>query len=187
MSRVDTHLRFAAILGICIAILMLTIAYAVMGESLSVHGSAKMEAASWNIHFADLSASVVGKATYTLPTFSNTILTNFDVLLTAPGDSVTFHFRVVNDGTLSAKLTDIVKSIPKCSGTNSHDEEVVCHQLNYMLLEDDGTELTPGFVLYNNSFKMMKLVIEYPKTATQLPEESVIIHNLDVDLLFAQQ
>ena len=188
MNRVDQReLQVMTVLGICLLILCLTIAYALMSTKLSVNGSAKMESASWDIHFEDVSASSVGKATYTLPTISGrTVLTNFYISLKAPGDSVTFHFKVVNNGNLSAKLTSIVKSIPRCSGASQIDEELVCNNLIYKITEEDGTELKEGVPLPSHSSSYLSLTMGYPSTMDTVPEKTVSIENLDIDLLYSQ-
>ncbi len=141
----------------------------------------------WDVHFEDLSASVVGSASYTLPKFSNTILTDYNVLLKKPGDSVTFSFQVVNDGNMPARLSDIVKSIPRCNGLKKSDETAVCQNLTYRLSNEDGSELEKDISLLENSSKQVKLTVEYPKTSKVLSEESVMIDNLDVDLIFVKE
>ncbi len=142
---------------------------------------------SWDIHFVDLSASVVGKAEYTLPIFSNTVVQKHSVTINNAGDSVTYQFRVVNDGTQDARLKDIVMSIPKCSSKKEEDEELVCDNLVYELLNEDGTKLKKNVVIKKNTSLLLHLIVEYPSDTDKKLKNPVVIENLDIDLIFSKK
>ena len=163
------------VLAFCLAVVLLTIAYAMRRNNTVYH--------SWDIHFEDLSASVVGNAKYTLPQFSNTILTNYSVLLNRPGDSATFQFKVVNSGDLEARLSSIVKSIPVCSSDDHTMAEDICSKLIYKVLSENGKELQEGDILAPNSSKVIKVRVEYPDLQKDY-QHTVRVHNLDIDLLY---
>jgi len=169
-------IRVLILIAICLAIILITIAYAKYQE--------RQNYKIWDIHFEDLSASTVGMADYTMPVFSTTILTNYTVSFKNPGDSATFQFKVVNGGNISARLSSVVKSIPQCVGVNSKDAEELCSQLIYTILKEDGTELKEGELLAPNSSKIVKVLVEYPKSARKKYKNEVKISNLDIDLLY---
>ncbi len=168
--------RILILIAICVAIILITIAYAYYKEQKSYN--------TWDIHFEDLSASTVGKADYTMPVFSTTILTNYSVSFKNPGDSATFQFKVVNGGNLPARLSSIVKSIPRCAGVSETDANEICDQLVYTILNEDGTELKEGELLAPKSSKIVKVLVEYPKDAKKKYKNEVHISNLDIDLLY---
>ena len=169
-------IRLLILIAICVAIIVITIAYAVKKnrEAYNV----------WDIHFEELSATTVGDAKYTMPVFSTTILTNYSVTIEKPGDSATFQFKVVNGGSQPARLSSIVKSIPKCAGTNKKEADEICDQLVYTILREDGVELSEGELLAPNSSKVIKVLVEYPKDAKKSTKSKVQVNNLDIDLLY---
>lgn len=140
---------------------------------------------TWNPHLADVSVSVVGNASYTKPILEGTVMTDYTVTIEKSGDSVTYQLKLVNDGDFSAKLTDIVKSIPRCKASSPSDEKAVCNHLEYTVMNEDGTELEKGFVIPAHSHKKVKLVIGYQEKDSL--KNKVLIENLDVDFLFKKE
>lgn len=132
----------------------------------------------WHIELEKISAKVVGDASYTLPNIYNTILSDYSVYFKNPGDKVTFTFQIVNKGTKSAKILDIIKSIPKCS------DETICNNIEYNIMNEDGTKLEKDIILLPNSKKNVKIVIEYPNTISS--KKAIMIDNLDIDFLFSK-
>ncbi len=133
------------------------------------------EHTAWDIHLEYVSASSVGDAKYTMPTFVGTVMTDYNVTLKNKGDAVTYQIKVVNEGDYNVTLSSIVKSIPRCD----NDQEL-CKDLKYVITLDDGDEVAPGMVLASHSVKNMKVRIE----ALSSPSENTKVDNLDVDLLF---
>lgn len=132
----------------------------------------------WSIQLEKISAKVVGDASYTLPNVYNTILSDYSVYFKKPGDKVIFTFQMVNNGTSCAKLMDIIKSIPKCS------EKSLCNNIKYNIMNEDGTKIEKDMVLFPNSKKNIKIVIEYPNNMSS--NKSMMIDNLDIDFLFSK-
>ena len=119
---------------------MIGIVYAAYSQNLNINGDATVKANSWNVHFANLSeAQLIGEAKQlTAPTIKNnsTTIGDYSVLLSKPGDSVTYSFDVVNDGTFNAGLDKINISRPTCTGTGESAEEdatKVCEHLQYYI------------------------------------------------------
>ena len=132
----------------------------------------------WSIQLENISAKVVGDASYTLPNVYNTILSDYSFYFKNPGDKVIFTFQIVNKGTKPAKLTDIIKSIPKCS------QESLCNNIEYNIMNEDGTKIEKDMVLFPNSKKNIKIVIEYPNNISS--NKAMMIDNLDIDFLFSK-
>ena len=187
MTHVNQRqLQIITIIGICIAILALTIAYAVMREKLVMSGSASVEGSSWDVHFEDISVSTVGNAIYTKPKIQGTIFSNFYVALTKTGDTVIYQAKVVNAGSVDAKITDIVTNKPVCTSKNSKqkDADVVCNNLEYDVTYLDGTKVQKNDVLPKNSYAYIKYKIAYPSSI--VPNEEVSISNLGIYLIYTQ-
>ena len=83
-----------------ISIVTLTVAYAALSETLSIQGSAKVNASNWNIKLENSTSqtnSKTGTATYTTPVVNGTTI-SYSVGLTKPSDSATLYFDVLNNG-----------------------------------------------------------------------------------------
>ena len=175
-------LFFFVVGGCLIALVIFTLYNYAMKEEAN-----EEESKRWDIHFVDLIASAVGKAEYTLPTFSNTVVQHHTVTIKEIGDSVTYQFRVVNNGNQDACLKDIVMSIPRCSGDKEADEKLVCDHLVYELLNEDGSVLEDDIILPKETSIVLHLLVEYPSSMEEKPSKSVVIDNLDIDLIFSKK
>lgn len=179
------------LLTLIAAIVGLSVAYALLSTTLSISGSTKVSAASWGIKFKNLSGSVTGGATYTLPTLSDTSLSDYEIILTKPGDSVTFNFDITNEGTIGAKVTSLIKNTPTCSGvagstTGTTDAPLVCNNITYSLTYANGTAISQNDTLDPNETKNLKLSLVYNENAASLPSNDVAISNLAITIIYGQ-
>lgn len=133
---------------------MIGIVYAAYSQTLNINGDATVKANSWNVHFANLSeVEITGEAKeITKPSIKNnsTTIGDYSVLLSKPGDTVTYDFDIVNDGTFFAGLVDYKYSTPECTGTGENaikDAENVCKNLKYSISLDNLTN-SGSFPLY---------------------------------------
>ena len=110
------------LLGILIlGIVSMTIAFAALSTSLRIGGTANVPEAKWDIHFenwleAKPSTNLAGienKAVQThAATITNgTLIEGLQVSLMQPGDTTSYTFDIVNDGTISALLNDFETTI----------------------------------------------------------------------------
>ena len=100
-----------------ISIVTLTVAYAALSETLSIQGSAKVNASNWNIKLENSTSqtnSKTGTATYTTPVVNGTTI-SYSVGLTKPSDSVTLYFDVLNNGDVTGEITSIISSKRTCT------------------------------------------------------------------------
>ncbi len=106
----ERKVKALSLVALIIAVLGLTLAFAALSQTLTINGTASVNAAEWDIHFENLSEpTITGSAIVNnVPTFTGTEITDFDVSLTKPGDSVTYEFDIVNNGTIDAKLDELV-------------------------------------------------------------------------------
>lgn len=111
----ERKIKVLSLVALVVAVIGLTVAFAALSQTLTINGTANVDAASWDVHFENLTSNVVGDAKITkMPTLSNnnTYIGDFEVTLTKPGDSVEFCYDTVNDGTIDAVIsTQMVNGI----------------------------------------------------------------------------
>ena len=192
-------IKIISLCALLVAVLGLTVAFAALSQTLTIKGSAAVNAASWDIHFEKTSGKeteVKGAATFTEPTLSGTTIENFSATLTKPGDSVIYYFDIVNNGTVDAQIesynfprafNDCFTNINKYSycmnfdfnsdgNLNALDKSVYFDLFNYQLVyADTDKSVTQGDTINAGETKHMKLVIEYKDTATELPENNITL------------
>ena len=197
------QIKIISLCALLVAVLGLTVAFAALSQTLTINGSAAVNAASWDIHFEKTSGKeteVKGAATFTEPTLSGTTIENFSATLAKPGDSVTYYFDIVNNGTIDAQIesynfprafNDCFTNINKYSycmnfdfngdgNVNALDKSVYVDLFNYYLAyADTDKSVTRGDTLNAGETKHMKLVIEYKDTATELPENNLTLTSSD--------
>ena len=199
-------IKLISLCALLVAVLGLTVAFAALSQTLTINGSAAVDAASWDIHFEKTSGKeteVKGAATFTEPTLSGTTIENFSATLTKPGDSVTYYFDIVNNGTVDAVVSSYNFSYgyTKCFGIGEADAgwndckawdldnngtinvndkakhmELFDYNIYYV---DGGKKLARKDTLNAGETKHMKLVIEYKDTATELPENNITLTSSD--------
>ncbi len=198
----DRKTKVLAVIAVCISIISLTVGFAAFSETLSIGGTAKVEKASWDIHFANLSS--VDKSdtaeVSTTPTLEATSLKDFQATLKLPGDYVSYTFDVVNGGSIDAEITTLPNPNPTCTGTATDtsvaqaDADKVCNNITYSLTYADGTALQVGDVLNNKNAesgntKKLKLTLRYNENiqSTDLPTNDVNITDLGLTLIYTQK
>ena len=192
-------IKIISLCALLVAVLGLTVAFASLSQTLTINGSAAVDAASWDIHFEKTSGKeteVKGAATFTEPTLSGTTIENFSATLTKPGDSVTYYFDIVNNGTVDAVVSsyDFPLAIRECLKNNnaysycmnfdSNDDGVVDGSDYAMYLTmftsglryaDTDNGIGAKDVIKAGETKHMKLFFEYKDTATELPKNNLTL------------
>ena len=181
------------IIFLCITIFaFFGIAYAAFTKNISISGTGTVNKTSWKIVFKDLETPPVltGDAEQvSTPTIkqNGTELSDYRVYFYKNNDSITYTFKVANDGNFDAKLTSINIPTPTCTktlaGVNS-DATTTCSNLTYTLKYDDGTNLQLNDTLDAGTYRTLKLKLEY--TSTSQPTADVEISNLGISLTYTQ-
>lgn len=196
--------KVIVIVALLVIIMGVSVAYAAMSTTLNINGTANVVPATWDIHFENLAPAVTtGDATDTkdgvpVPTISDDTLTisDFDVTLTKPGDSVVYTFDIVNNGTLDAKLSTLTMPLTTALtyvGNNADatqkaaDEAIVKSNLEYTLTYAGGTAIVPGTdELAHGATASMVLTISYPLTASTIPLSDVQISGMNIQFVYDQ-
>ena len=200
------QIKIISLCALLAAVLGLTVAFAALSQTLTINGSAAVNAASWDIHFEKTigkETEAKGAATFTEPTLSGTTIENFSATLTKPGDSVTYYFDIVNKGTVDAVVSNYNFSYgyTKCIGSkegsagwedckawdldnsgviNTSDKVKYMELFDYNIYYvDGGKKLAREDTLNAGETKHMKLVIEYKDTATELLENNITLTSSD--------
>ena len=109
-----------ALVTLVVAVIGLTVAFAMLSSNLNISGSAYVDPVKWGIYFDELSDGVTyNKATLDantkaeIMTDSNgakTKIGNMNVNLSIPGDKVVYTVDLVNEGTIPVEIAGITKS-----------------------------------------------------------------------------
>lgn len=182
----NRKIKILSLVALIVAVLGLGVAFAALSSQLTINGSAKAQAGSWNIHFAktlDMPTQTTGDASFTEPTLSDTSILGFKANVTKPGDSVTYYFDIVNSGTVDALVEDYVfrSGYQDCSGrrvsdhpeckiydfnsdgyVTASDSSVWRTSIKYGLYyTDNNKEIKSGDTISAGETKHAKLVVEY--------------------------
>ena len=107
----ERRIKVLSLAALIVAVLGLTVAFAALSQTLTINGNASVDAATWDIHFETpygSDATTEGAATINkTPTFNGTSITDIDVSITKPGDLANWVFKIVNNGTINAKISSI--------------------------------------------------------------------------------
>ena len=177
------------IVFLSVALVSLTIGYALMSSNLKINTTGMVTPASWRIHFIDSSSTTQGSATVSgLPEKTDTTELSYNCTLTKPGDQCKVDATIKNDGDINAKLALITKLDPTYTGT---DEDVALmkentvYQVKYNNI-DSSTILSKNPTLTPGSEATVTIVFGYKREATTLPSNTISVSNLGVQLLYEQ-
>ena len=119
MSK-DKKLTILIILIVTLSLVGIGIAFAAFSQTLTINGSAEVEASSWQVVFEGMtnvntidSPTTTGTASeVTHPTIKNnsTEISTYSVSLKTPGDSITYNFKIHNKGDFAANLSSLTIS-----------------------------------------------------------------------------
>ena len=159
----------------------LTIAFAALSQTLTINGSAKLDASKWGLKFDNLvlaSGNDYIEGTATIKTDDNTVIENMNVRLTTPGDKVVYTVDLVNEGTINAKIDKIIKT-----ALTTEQEKY----LSFKVLKENNEELNEGYVLGKETRIPLRIEIEFKRDITKedLPKETSTI-TLSYGVTFVQ-
>lgn len=198
----ERKIKVLSVVALLVAVLGLTVAFAALSQTLTINGSATVNAASWDVHFENLSEATIGGGAevVTKPTITEdgTSIQTFKVKLTKPLDSVIYTFDVKNAGSINARLTGITKAAtPTCTGSGDSattDAEKVCSGLTYKLTYAAGDHMgeevsTSNSDLAAGASAKLQLELSFDiesNTAVNIAKNDVEISGLDIALTYGQ-
>ena len=204
MSNKKTSIIIVIVL--VLAIVSLGVAFAAFSTTLNITGHATVESTSWNIVFEGITnentldaPTLTGRASVTtVPTIKNnaTEISSYAVTLQAPGDSVTYNFKVHNKGSFAASVTSIVINSGVNLTTNTSKRTSEANTLNamdYKLYYTDNNELVGQSAkdcLEPGESENLSLRIVFSSTSATntnvLPSEDLLLDNLGIVVNYIQ-
>ena len=220
----ERKIKVLSVITLVVAILGLTIAFAALSQTLTINGTASVDAASWNVHFesldgADEVSAELSRTPNEQSNFSGSALTFGNDKTTAsvnmtvfgrPGDTIEYNFKIVNNGTVDAIISDVTKNTPEF-GTNTEgdspetgsvvgtpDEEDIEFFNNYFIYKltytETGTEVSKDDVINAGEEKSVTLTIGIDEAAPELPgstnnetDPPLFVGNLGVKIIYVQK
>ena len=206
----DKGFKVGVLVALIAMVVVVGVGFAAFTTTLNINGTAKVEASSWNIHFANCTngnclstgnqQSILGIKSTTVvntePTLTDTTISDWDVTFKTPGDFVSYTFNVVNDGSFDAKISTFELPTPTCTGTGDNadtDATNVCKHLEYELKVIDLENIKPSNVAIGDTLdraqtKYFTLTLTYKDdiTAEELPKNEVTISNLGFSIVYTQ-
>ena len=177
------------IVFLSVALVSLTIGYALMSSNLKINTTGMVTPASWRIHFIDSSSTTQGSATVSgLPEKTDTTELSYNCTLTKPGDQCKVDATIKNDGDINAKLALITKLDPTYTGKDEDIalmKENTVYNVKYNNI-DSSTILSKNPTLTPGSEATVTIVFGYKREATTLPSNTISVSNLGVQLLYEQ-
>lgn len=171
--------KLYVILGVVfVFVVSITIVYAALSTTLKFIGRAEVSAANWNVY---LSSPLVtsGSVSNVVPTITGNTTASFSANLTKPGDFYEFTIRVVNDGTIDAMISEIVK-MPELTSEQAK-------YLKYEITYDSGLSISSKQYVAKKSYVILKVRVEYRSDilVSDLPTSSTTL-NLSFKVVYAQ-
>lgn len=106
------------IIALLIAVLTMSISYALLSQQLEINGSAKINTKEWNVKIVKVEdIATQGNAEAGSTDHTGTVASISPVFYTE-GDSVTYSVTVENQGSIDATLDSITSAVSTTEGTN---------------------------------------------------------------------
>ena len=161
---------------IIILILLISIGFAYLSQTLNINGAANIFGNSWKVIWDDTSINVVnGSVSSTTPTVDeNKTTVTYNVTLNNPGDYYEFSIDAYNQGTLDAMI-NLVTITYKENDTEITLPEGIKHTISYA----DGTEIAKKDLLKAGEKQKYYINIEYGRNVS---ESTVISTNRTISV-----
>lgn len=172
-----------AIILLIVAIVAMSIGFAVFSSNLKINGSATVSSSSWKVEFDPATLEVTeGSVSATEPSINATTAT-YTVTLAKPGDFYEFTVDVKNLGTFDANLTSVTMS------DISQHSKYLTYSVTYGS-QSPYTQTTSGLSLplaAESGVETVKVRVEYvqPADSTDLPATEQQV-TLNTTLLYEQ-
>lgn len=171
-TKIDSLIIFILAFFLIISV---SVGYAVVSTNLKINGSSNLRRNEWNIHYANLNTVTGANLVVTAPHYdsSGTII-DFKINLDNEDDLYEFTVDIVNEGTIDAKVNNLVKT-----GITAEQEEYLEYDLTY----NDGSSINTGDLLRAGETKKVKVKVKYVKLLP-IDENNLVNAREEIDLSF---
>ena len=151
---------------LALLLLTITVGYAALSTTLNINGTSKINNATWDVHFANLTVTSGSVSATKAATIDSATEIDYNVELIKPGDFYEFTVDVTNTGTIDAKLGEA----PILSGVSAEQDVYT----NYTVTYSDNTAINANDKLAAGTTKKLKVRVEFDRNITnsQLPTEA---------------
>ena len=154
-----------------VAVVLMSVGYAALASQLDINGTAAISS-KWDVKFTSITEGVaVGSASNKTAAAVTSTTATFDVILVAPGDSMTYDLVISNDGTIDATLDSIV-GLPV-----SNEGDAIVYTV---------TGVTEGETLAAGATKTVTIKVEYDSNITDQPTTEQLSKTLSITLNYVQ-
>lgn len=121
----EGKIKVLSLVALIVAVLGLTIAFAALSQTLTINGTASVNAANWDVRFESLDGTYnvspeLSRTDESGSLYAENLEISEDgstanvvgVLLGRPGDYATYDFKISNKGTIDAKISNIEENTP---------------------------------------------------------------------------
>ena len=166
--------RKFVLLVLALLLFTITVGYAALSTTLNINGTSKINNATWNVQFKNLTVTPGSVSATKAATIDSATEIDYNVELIKPGDFYEFTVDVTNTGTIDAKLGEA----PILSGVSAEQDVYT----NYTVTYSDDTAINANDKLAAGATKKLKVRVEFDRNITnsQLPTEAQTL-----DLKFA--
>ena len=151
---------------LALLLLTITVGYAALSTTLNINGTSKINNATWNVQFKNLTVTPGSVSATKAATIDSATEIDYNVELIKPGDFYEFTVDVTNTGTIDAKLGEA----PILSGVSAEQDVYT----NYTVTYSDDTAINANDKLAAGATKKLKVRVEFDRNITnsQLPTEA---------------
>ena len=203
----ERKIKIFSVVALIVAVLGLTVAFAALSQTLTINGTASVDAASWNIHFKE--EEVYFEGTLSDPLITGTSIV-FDSKIKKPNDQVVVVAPITNEGTINAKVSSVEISevctlsspIESCDWDNDGkvtqaDIDKFNENISFIVLNEETTsEIKVGDTLNVGETKNVLVMVVYAKfdpnseelliEATESPKRDLVLEDLSVTINYVQ-
>jgi len=171
----QTKVTNIAIIALAVAVVFMSVGFALYSQQLTLNGTATVKPASWNVKFDTTAGATVAQNSVAATTsnLTDTAYT-YSFTLAKPGDFFEVDLTVVNAGTIDAILKKITMT-----GIDANNSDYLKYTLTYA--GTPYTQTTEGLstALNSEATASVKVKVEYllPEDSAKLPktEQTVTI------------
>ena len=177
--------------SLVIAIVTMAVGYAVLSQQLKVNGTANISG-DWDVRMTSISegtpsnsaGSVVTATNVTPAVIESSKTANFSVAFKTPGDTMEYDIIVTNNGSLDAKLSNVVVTATDADGGPLELKEA--NGINYEITIDGKTvdEAKNDVLTNTGGHSTIHIKVYWDQNATEVPVNS--LKKLSVTLDYEQ-
>ncbi|MEG0995158.1 MAG: hypothetical protein RSE91_04250 [Bacilli bacterium] len=171
------------IVGLMIFVVCMSVGYAVFGQALNINGGGTLDYL-WSVHF-DSTFTESGITVAPAPVITTNSV-NFNVTFTKPGDTKTYVFKVVNDGTIDATLksTVLTPGVTNVAGiTFKYSIGTTSGAADVLALTSDSAPTIDKSIAKTSGVQYVTVTVAYDATTPTTPDAKSATFALNLNYL----